>query len=217
MPDPVNAKSRRTRRPLYFAAKISDYQFRKVLWHFTLDHSAREAARHIALSANSITTIYAKLRQFFFDYGLFNDPYKGGDPRAGLPYQDFEDVEYLILAFHLDRVKQKRGSLDCRMDEPDHHFAESNWRFDYLALRSERGIEFAERRMYATLLRFIRRFGPVGAKDKPTVRDRLAGSAFALDLMFESVLWLERNSAKFRDPEKRAELREMRDVRQDSF
>jgi len=204
----AKSRTRQGRNRLYRSAKISEYQFRKVLWHFVLDHSAREASAHVNLSANSIAAIYAKLRQFFFDYGLFNDPYHGGDPRAGLPHKDFEDIEYLVLAFHLERVAQKRGRLDCCMNEPDHHFAESNWRFDHFALRAERGEEFVRRRMYATLLRFIRRFGPVGAKDKPTVEERRAGRAFASDLIYESVLWLERNSAKFRDPDMRAELRE---------
>lgn len=185
MAAPANAKSRRARRPLYFAAKISDYQFRRVLWHFTLDHSARETTRHVALSANSISGIYAKLRQFFFDYGLFSDPYHGGDPREGLPYEGFADLEYLILAYHFDRVAKKRGNLHSGMEEPDYHFAESNWRFDHLALRTERGTEFANRRMYATLLRFIRRFGPVGAKKRPSLEDKIAGMTLALEVIRE--------------------------------
>lgn len=67
---------------LYFSAKISDYQFRKVLWHFALDRSALETAKQTTLSVNSISAIYGKLRKFFFDCGLFNDPYRGPDPRG---------------------------------------------------------------------------------------------------------------------------------------
>lgn len=43
------AKSRRRAKPLYFSAKISEYQFKKVLWQFVLDHSAVEAAKHVNL------------------------------------------------------------------------------------------------------------------------------------------------------------------------
>ena len=47
-------------------AKISNYQFKKVLWRFTLDDPVAEATRHVRLSANSIDAIYTKLRRFFF-------------------------------------------------------------------------------------------------------------------------------------------------------
>ena len=198
-----NAKSRRRARPLYFSAKISDYQFKRVLWHFVLDHSAAEAAKHVKLSANSIGAIYAKLRKFFFDYGLFNDPYKGGDPREGLPYEGFEEVEEGILLFHFLRTKEKHGALDSPLANSFHHLAETNWRFDYLGLRNHRPDELVDRKMYADLMLFIRCFGPVGGKDIPTLEDRIAGTQLALEFIHESVLWRRRNAPKLNLPEKR--------------
>ncbi len=204
------AKSRRRAKPLYFSAKISDYQFKKVLWQFVLDHSAAEAAKHVNLSANSITAIYAKLRKFFFDYRLFRDPYKGGDPRNGFAEEGYEDIEHLILAYHLNRVTKKHGALDCRMDEPDYHFAESNWRFDHHDMMKERGPELVQRMMLECLMAFIRKFGPVGAKEAATVQDRIAGLKLAIEQLDQRALWLERNSVKFNTIEKRKILNYLR-------
>ncbi|PSM16682.1 hypothetical protein [Nitratireductor sp. StC3] len=201
---------RRTRR-LYHSAKISDYQFKKVLWQFTLDHSAAEAASHVRLSANSISAIYAKLRRFFFDYRLFSDPYKGGDPRDGFDVEGYEDIEHLLLTFHLKRVSEKRGQLDSRMDAPDYHFAESNWRFDYHAMKADRGPDLVHKMMFENLLEFIRRFGPVGARRKPGFREWLEGRRLALEQLDRRIVWLERNSTRFRDPSARDELRRMRE------
>ncbi len=204
------SKSGRRTRPLYFSAKISDYQFRKVLWNFTLDHSAAETARHVKLSANSISAIFAKLRRFFFEHRLFTDPYKGADPRDGLPHEGYEDIEHLILTYHLKRVAKKHGALDCRMDEPDYHFAESNWRFNFHELKKQRGPELVQRMMYAYLLEFVRRFGPVGARNPPTLAVKRDGLLLALDQFDRMIVWLERNSGKFRSLDKRKNLRDLR-------
>lgn len=195
----AKTKSGRRGKPLYHSAKISDYQFKKVLWHFTLDHSAAEAAKHVRLSANSISAIYAKLRKFFFDYALFNDPYKGGDPREGLPYEGVENAEQAMLTFHFERVREKRGALDSDMGAPDYHFAESNWRFDHFYLWLERGDDAAHRKMYSSLMAFIRRFGPVGSPREATVEDRLMGTKLALEQLRDYTLWLERNGRAFRN------------------
>lgn len=205
------AKSRRRAKPLYHSAKISEYQFMRVLWQFTLDRSAAEAARHVRLSANSISASYTKLRRFFFECGLFNDPYRGDDPRKGLPNDGFERVEQLILEFHFERAGAKHGAFNSIIDAPDYHFAESNWRFDYFYLWVERGDEPVQRLMYAHLLEFIRRFGPVGPPSGISLEMRLAGTRLALDQTRRTALWLERNSPAFRDPEKRAELRKLRE------
>ena len=211
----AKSKSGRRAKPLYHSAKISDYQFKKVLWHFTLDHSAAEAAKHIKLSANSISAIYAKLRKFFFDYGLFNDPYKGGDPREGLPYEGVENAELAMLEFHFERVREKHGALDSNINAPDYHFAESNWRFDHFYLWLERGGDAAHRKMYSGLMAFIRKFGPVGAPREATIEDRLSGAQFALAQIRDYVLWLERNAERFREADKRAALRAMRGAETD--
>lgn len=206
----AKAKSQRRAKPLYFSAKISDYQFRKVVWHFTLDHSAAEAAKHVRLSVNSISAIYAKLRRFYFDYGLFGDPYKGGDPREGFAREGFEDVEHKLLTLHLERVAAKHGQPDTVMGEPDYHLSESNWRFGFDDLMKQRGPELVQRMMYAHLMEFLRRFGPVGARQPPTVDERRAGLTLALEQFDRTVLWMERNAEKFRDVEKRSELRRLR-------
>lgn len=204
------SKTAKAANRFYRAAKISEYQFKRVLWAFVQDEPVAEAARHIALSANSINAIYTKLRKFFFEYGLFRDLYKGGDPRQGLSTPGFEDVEHLILLFHLKRVKEKRGKLDSAMDAPDYHFAESNWRFDFHDLKKERGPDAVYRMMYANLLEFIRRFGPVGGPP-PTSAQFREGRVLALEQLDRMILWLERNSVKFRSPEERQALRQLRE------
>ena len=210
MQNPKTKTVRRRVRTLYHSAKITPYQFKRVLWAFVLDQSAAEAAKHIKLSANSIGAIYLKLRQFFYDTALFRDLYKGGDPRQGLDVPDHEDVEQLILLFHMERVSAKRGQLDAPLHGPDHHFAESNWRFDYYMLAAERGAESLHPVMYANLLEFIQRFGPVGSPRPITPAQRAEGRALALEQLDRQILWLERNSVKFKREEDKNDLRELR-------
>jgi|GEM_PF-2072872 len=212
MPSGANAKRRPRTKPLYFSAKISDYHFKRVLWSFTLDRSAAEAAREMRLSANSITAIYGKLRKFFFDHGLFRDPYNGGDPRDGLAVEGYADIEHLMLAFHLKRVKEKHGSLDAPLKGPDHHFAESVWRFDYHNIKAERGPDLVHRMMYEHLMQFVRRFGPVGARGPIPARVYNQGLDLAFAQLDQVLLWLERNSVRFRVPEERAALRQLREL-----
>ncbi len=195
---------------MYFAAKISNYQFKRVLWHFVLDDSATEAARHVRLSANSITSIYAKLRTFFFDLGVFRDPYAGRDPREGYTVEGYEDIELMRLRFHLGRAAKKRGRLDAPLLGPDHHFAESQWRFDYEMLAEERGRQAVQPVMYNDLMTFIRRFGPVGKPEPFSAKARRDALMLNDKQLDRTILWIERNSAHFRDPKDRAELRDIR-------
>lgn len=208
MPKAAKAKSRNRSEPLYFSAKISDYQFRKVLWHFVLDQSAQHAARHINLRANSISAIFTKLRVFFFDLGLFTDIYNGGDPREGTGIEGRELYEFELLDFHLKRRAAKRGRVDCAMDEPDYHFGESHWRFGYVDLMEGRGSEAAPRMMYAHLLELIRRCGPVGARP----RNRMEGKRLMVRQIDLRALWLERNSARYRSEDNRDFLRSIREI-----
>lgn len=205
-----NLKKPRHRKRLYYAAKISDYHFRKVLWRFALDHSAEQTARHVRLSANSISLLHAKLRRFFFEAALFTDPYRGGDPTEGLREQ-FDLLEFHWLDFHLKRVAAKHGSLDTAGGTPDYHFAESCWRHGFEMLKAERGTDLVSRMMFENLLAFVRRLGPVGARRPLTVAQRLEGSKLALQQFDQRIIWLERNSARFKDGQARAELRDMRD------
>lgn len=209
MPLPTNANRKRRPKRLYRAAKISDFQFRKLLWHFALDHSAGETSAHVNVSANSISLIFAKLRKFFFDHGLFRDPYKGGDPANGIAGKDAEDVEYRLLDFHLRRVSAKHGSLDSPADAPDYHFAESNWRSDFAPLMSERGPDLVHQMMFDNLLEFVRCFGPVGATGDVAVERKLEGRRLALAQFDRRILWLERNAVRFR--EARSELKGLRE------
>lgn len=163
------------------------------------------------LSANSINGIYSKLRKFFFDYGFFSDPYRGRDPREGFPDPENKDVEYQLLKFHLSRVSQKRGKLDAPLLGPDYHLAESYWRFNFLVLMNERGDEAAQSVMYANLLEFISAFGPVGEPGPISREKRMAAGVLIDQQLNRIILWLERNSAKFRDPIEKAELRKIRE------
>jgi hypothetical protein len=208
---PKTQKTRGRPRPLHRAAKITPYQFKRVLWSFVQDQTVAEASRQIALSANSIAALYAKLRKFFFDLGVFYDPYRGRDPRQGFEQEGFTEIEYLILKFHLARVSAKRGRLDAPLTGDDHHFAESNWRFDYVALEADRSASSVHQIMYANLLEFIRRFGPVGTKKAFTPEQRRAARALAREQMDKQLLWLERNSLKFKDAAERQELRKLRE------
>ncbi|GLK75061.1 hypothetical protein GCM10008171_03150 [Methylopila jiangsuensis] len=93
----------------YHSAKISEAQFRRVLWSFVIDEPLAQASRRTGLSANSLSGIYAKLRVFFTELGVFRDIYEGGDPRDGTPKgEDFEGFEYRLIPFHFARVNAKR-------------------------------------------------------------------------------------------------------------
>ena len=91
-------KARGAGRGLYFSSKISDYQFKKILWCFACDLSATEASRQIRLSVNSINSIYMKLRVYFTEAGLFRDFY---DPSLDEPDESYE---FRLLDYHLKRI-----------------------------------------------------------------------------------------------------------------
>lgn len=155
-------KAKRSGRPLYHSAKISDYRFRKVLVSFVRDDSAIETARACGLSINSVAGIFRKLRVYFFEVGLLRDFYEGRDP---LEESEPEDVrfEHDLLTFHLARVREKNG-LKSPMSEPDYHFAESHWRYHFHVMASERADAPIQKMMLAYLLEIIRICGPVGTK-----------------------------------------------------
>ena len=180
---------------LYRGAKISDYQFLKVLWHFALDSSAARASSQIDLSTNSITALYAKLRLFFAEVGLFTDP-----GRIGM-FDGNEEFERRFLAFHLSRVSDKRG-MRSPQDGPDYHMAESHWRFHFHMLMTQRQTESVHAMMMAHLTELVRLCGPVGTKPV----NPMSGSLALLRQMDQRALWLERNALDFRSPEQRAEL-----------
>lgn len=204
MAETENAKRKHRTRPLYFAAKISDYQFRNVLWHFVLDDTAAQAARHVNLSVNSISGIYGKLRKFFFDVGLFTDIYNGGDPQNGTGYDDQEEFERQLIEFHMMRDAAKRG-LHSPSDGPDYHFAESHWRFHFDVMNEKRPNDALHKMMFGHLLEIIRCCGPVGL---PPVRRR-EGLQIVLKHMDQRIVWMTRNMVAFRDSETRAELKEV--------
>jgi hypothetical protein len=196
-------KTGRRARPLYHAAKISDHRFRRVLLHYALDHTVQETARDTRLSANSVEAIFAKLRKFFTEAGLFHDYYQGRDPND--VWHGEPRFEKALLEFHLERLRAKRG-FRYPPEGPDYHFAESCWRYDFHVLMRERPSDQLPAMMFAHLLDIIRLCGPVG---RPPVNRAAALRAF-LRHIDQRALWLERNAPGFSTPELRAALRELR-------
>jgi len=203
----IDGKSQKRSRAvtLYRSAKISDYRFRKVLEQFVRDSSATGAAQATRLSVNSVHAIYRKLRVFFFEVGLFMDFYEGQDPAEFV--SDNPLFERDLLAFHLERIRDKRG-LHSPSSEPPYHFAESCWRYDFKVLREQRPSEAVYAMMLSHLAGIIRLCGPVGA----TPRHRLAGLAAVARQIDQRILWLERNAPGFSDGDLRAGLRTARAI-----
>lgn len=200
----AKSRTKRASNRLYRSAKISEYQFTRVLWAFAQDEAATQAANHIDLSVNSITAIYGKLRRYFYETGLFVDIYQGNDPRDGSALAD-EEFELRLIEFHISRAADKRG-IDDAPEGPAYHFAESHWRFHYAVMNEGRPSEALHRMMFAHLLEMIRCCAPVGA---PPI-NRKAGLELAVRQMDQRILWMERNSTEFRDPNERTELRKIR-------
>jgi hypothetical protein len=196
-------KAGRTGRKLRHAAKISDYRFRKVLWHYVRDHSAAQAARETGVSTNSVSAIYRKLRVFFFEVGLFTDIYQGQDPCTF----ESEDLTFErdLITYHLERMRGMRRAK-CPADEPDYHFAESHWRFHFQVLLGQRASEEVYAMMLTHLAEIIRLCGPVGQKPS----NLGAGLMAVVRQMDQRILWLERNGPEFRSDERRAELKSIR-------
>lgn len=201
------AKSKKRDRvvPLYRFAKISDYRFRKVLEEFVRDSSATDAARATRLSVNSVHAIYRKLRVFCFEAGLFMDFYGGQDPTEFV--SDNPRFERDLLAFHLERVRARRG-LRSPVSEPPYHFAESCWRYDFKVLMEQRPSEVVYAMMLSHLLEIIRLCGPVGA----TPSNRRAGALAITRQIDQRILWLERNAPGFTEPDIRSGLRAARAI-----
>lgn len=203
MAEPKKAKPRRRARLLYHSAKISDYSFRKVLWHFVCDHSAHETAKATRLSVNSVHAIFRKLRVYFYDVGLFQDFYEGKDPLA--VETDMPDFEYDLINYHLKRYGEKHG-FKSPSTEPHYHFAESHWRYDFEIMRRERDSDAIYEMMMAHLVEIIRICGAVGSK--PTNRE--AGLHAVLRQMEQRIAWLERNAKRFQNDAMRSALNLLR-------
>lgn len=201
----AKSQTKRTRKRLYHSAKISQYQFRRVLRAFAQDEAAADAATHINLSLNSIAAIYGKLRRYFYETGLFTDIYQGNDPSDGSELAD-EEFERRLIEFHIARAAAKRG-IDDTPDGPAYHFAESHWRFHYAVMNEGRPSEALHRMIFAHLLEMIRCCGPVGA---PPV-NRKVGLQLALRQMDQRILWMERNTLQFRKLGQRRKLQEIRE------
>lgn len=199
------AKPRRRRRPLYHSAKISEYRFRKVLWHFVRDHSASETARATGLSVNSVHAIFRKIRVYFWEVGLFRDFYEGVDPLEFVG--DEQATEYEVLGYHLQRHREKHG-FRSPTSEPPYHFAETYWRYHYLVMIRERPSDTIYDMMPSHLIEMIRLCGPVGTKPG----NFRAGLRVILRQMDQRMAWLERNAPGYTDSHQRATLREIQDI-----
>jgi hypothetical protein len=202
---PKKSKAKIKRKPLYRSSKISDYRFQKVLWHFVRDHSVALTATETRLSANSVTAIFRKLRIYFFEVGLFTDFYEGSNPLEITT--ENEVVEFLLLDYHLTRLRDKRG-MKIIPGEPDYHFAESHWRFQFRLLMDQRSAEGVYNMMHSHLLEIIRACGPIGAHPQNVAMARRI-RARQLD---QRVSWLMRNSPEFRSEKFRVMLKEIRDI-----
>jgi hypothetical protein len=190
---------RRTRR-LYHSAKISDYRFRRVLWHFVRGHTATETARATRLSVNSVNELYGKIRTYFFEAGLFKDFYGGTGWAAYDPEQD-KEFEQSLLAFHRRRLRSRRG-VKTRPGQPDYHLAESWWRLDFAMILRERPSDAVYDMMIGQLLAVIRVAGPVGRRPANSTQLRRTLAR----LIDQRILWLQRNAASFATPALRAGL-----------
>ena len=195
----------------YHSAKISEAQFKRVLWSFVIDEPLKQASKRTGLSANSLSGIYAKLRVFFTELGVFRDIYEGGDPREGTPKgEDFEGFEYRLIPFHFARIDAKRRTKPTQISEIDYHWNESFWRFNYSILTHGRPSDVIERMMFTHLMAHIRQSGPVG---KPA-RKRAEAEALDRQHLIIRLRWLERNSPYFAEAEPRAQLRAIREDRE---
>jgi hypothetical protein len=204
----VKPKAKRPANRFYHSAKVSEYQFKRVLWSFVLDRPVAEAAKTIDLSANSIQAIYAKLRVFFTEIGVFRDIYEGGDPRDGTAKgEDYEGFEHMLIPFHIKRVKGKRRTKFTTIDDVDYNWNESFWRFHYWILTEGRPSEAIHRMQYAHLLAQIRLCGPIGLPP----RNRERGVELDKHHFNQRLLWLERNSPQFSYEAARAQLRDYRE------
>lgn len=204
---PPKSSAKRPANRFYRSAKVSEYQFKRVLWSFVLDEPVAVAATKIDLSANSISAIFSKLRVFFTQLGVFEDIYKDGDPNEGTAKgEDFEGFEYRLLSFHLQRAKDKRRMKPTRLDEPDYNWCESFWRFHYSVLTEGRHSDAVNRMMFSHLLAQIRLCGPIGQPPHDLEKGaRLNRFHFA-----QRLLWLERNASAFKDSAARETLRDAR-------
>lgn len=204
MARPAIKTTQRTGRPLYHSAKISEQQFRQVLWHFVRDDTATATARQTGLSLNSVAAIFQKVRVYFFEAGLFMDPYEGKDPETF--EGDNEEFELRLLTYHFERIRDKRG-LKSPIHKPDYHLAESHWRFNFHVIRERRPDADFHKMMLTHLLDIIRICGPVG---RPPV-NRKAGLRAVLGQQDQFLIWLERNAPGF-DDASRDELRDIRSI-----
>jgi len=195
---------KRLPKRLYFASKISDYQFKKVLWFFACDEPARNVSEKMNLSENSINAINQKLRVFFTDVGLFQDLYDG------LPLDDIDnspnpEFEVRLLEYHLKRVSARRG-IKTEYQGIDYHLNESYWRFNYQMVAAGRNADSVPKMMYRHLLTLVKLCGPVGGE----IHNRDEAAAVIRGQLDEIAAWLERNSPRFRDPDARSQLQEIR-------
>jgi len=203
MPRRPNSKARPARNRYYRRAKISEYQFRKILWLFALDLTPTQAAARMALSLNAVHAVYVRLRRYFTEAGVFRDFYRMPE---GVALTD--EAELRFLEFHLARVEPMQGLPPLKHGEDDLHLFESNWRFEYQVFRHAQRQANVERMMYDDLLSVISLCGPINT----TPQNRKAALDMLRRRLDERLLWLERNAPLFKAPQHRVELRAIRAI-----
>lgn len=203
-------KNAKSANRLYRGAKISEYQFRRVLRAFAGDVPPTQLAQRMTLSLNGIAGIYQRLRAHYVEIGIFRDFYRDNYPN-GAPNNEaingFEAYEHALLSFHLARISRMRG-VKPEPGTVDHHFCESCWRFGFVPFFKDRPAEPVNEMIFSELMTYVRVGGPVGTPAPNLWAIKAHQIAFA----DKKAAWLERNSNEFNAEGLRAALRSFRSL-----
>ncbi len=189
----------------YVAAKISEYQFKKLLWNFAHDISPTETSRHMRLSLNSVNAIYMKIRRYFVELGHFPDIQVDQEE---LEFSDeiAVDSDEAFIRFHRNRMSRKYG-LVKNADIHGLHRCESCWRYVNLELLNDGRDTNIPRMMYRDLIALIRICGPLGSP----ITNLDKALEYRRQRVEQRLLWLQRNSTRHKSVELRALLTRLKE------
>lgn len=178
------------RNRYYRNAKFSEYHFKKILKYFVEDSTPTAASKDIALSLNTINTVFVRIRMHFVALGLF---YDFESPELEIS----DDARQAIRNFHNQRMRARRGIINPASKSL--HRCESQWRYNYIAIFNLGDSGAAFDQMFADLLELITISGPIGGG----IEKMDQASQCILEQMARRLTWMERNSPDM----KRLELR----------
>ncbi len=202
-----NSQVKGPRNRYFHRAKMSEYQFKKLLWLFACDHSPTQAAQQLSLSLNTINAIYIKIRTYFVALGIFRDFYEVPE---GIEISD--DDEWRFLDFHLKRVARMKGLKPLKQAEIDLHLYESNWRHGYLVFADGQRDHHVNLMIYDDLISVIKLCGAINT----TPQNHKAAHRLMNERLDQRLLWLERNSPLLKDSIHRKQLRAIKDINPES-